>query len=114
MVHLQVGGDGEHSGDCAWREGQLGGVHEVQEQGDAGGIQGVRERQGQGLASSTTPSRRGHTTGVQGVEEPTKRDREKGVSEYFKSKTIPQHTLPPSQSRTKTKTTITKTPGKWQ
>lgn len=49
MVHLQVSGSAEHPWHHAQSQGKAGGVHEVQQQRDAGGIQGFREGDGHDL-----------------------------------------------------------------
>ena len=80
VVHLQVGGDGEHAGDSAPGERQAGGVHEVQEERHACGLQEVRERQGHGWNASSgrvaVPPRDRLAPWVEGVEEPTEEERE--------------------------------------
>lgn len=49
VVHLQVGGSAEHPWYHAQGQGKAGGVHEVQQQRDAGRIQRVREGDGHEL-----------------------------------------------------------------
>lgn len=73
MVHLQVGCSGEHPGDDARGQREAGGVHEVEQQGDAGRGQGVGEGHGhEPLPAATAPLKQ-HTVGVQRVEEPAER-----------------------------------------
>lgn len=43
MVHLQVGCNIKHPGYDACCQREAGGVHEVEQQGDAGWVQGVGE-----------------------------------------------------------------------
>lgn len=84
VVHLQVGRGGQHPRDDARRQRQAGGVHEVEQQGDAGRVQGVGERHGHELlpastAAAATPLEQ-HTAGVQRVEEPAERRGRQGCS----------------------------------
>lgn len=80
VVHLQVGGSAEHPGDQAGGQGEPGGVHEVQQQGDAGRVQGVRQGHGAEmlLAAATTPVQQ-HAVGVERVEEPAEDTQRGGV-----------------------------------
>lgn len=41
VVHLQVRCNIKHPGDDAWCQWETGGVHEVEQQGDAGWVEGV-------------------------------------------------------------------------
>lgn len=75
VVHLQVGRSGEHAGDDARCQGEAGGVHEVEQQGDAGGIQGVGEGNGHELVPAATAPLKKHTVGVQRVEEATGKEK---------------------------------------
>lgn len=89
MVHLQVCGSAEHPRDHARGQREPGGVHEVEQQGDAGRVQGVRERHGAEmlLTAPTTPLKQ-HAVGVQRVEEPAEdRGREYWglYEEYYKT-----------------------------
>lgn len=70
VVHLQVRGSAEHPRGHACSQGEPGGVHEVEQQGDAGRVQGVREGHGAEvlLGAATTPLKQ-HAVGVQRVEE---------------------------------------------
>ncbi|KAG7243427.1 hypothetical protein INR49_011884 [Caranx melampygus] len=80
VVHLQVGRSSEHPWDDARRQRQAGGVHEVEQQGDAGRVQGVRERHGHELLAAAATPLEQHTAGVQRVEEPAeRRERETGI-----------------------------------
>lgn len=87
MVHLQVGCGAEHPGDDARCQGEAGGVHEVEQQGDAGWVQIFRQRHGHELLPAATTPLKQHPVGVQRVEEPTERRQGKvetlGVR-YFK------------------------------
>lgn len=71
MVHLQVCGSTEHPGDHARSQREPGGVHEIQQQRDAGRVQGVREGHGAEmlLAAAPTPLKQ-RAVGVERVEEP--------------------------------------------
>lgn len=71
VVHLQVRGSTEHPGDLARSQREPGGVHEVQQQRDAGRVQGVREGHGAEmlLAAAPTPLKQ-RAVGVERVEEP--------------------------------------------
>lgn len=71
VVHLQVGCSSEHPGDDARCQGEAGGVHEVEQQGDAAWVQGVGKRHGHELLPAATASLKQHTVGVQRVKEPT-------------------------------------------
>lgn len=71
VIHLQVGGHGEHSGGDAGCQREAGGVHEVEQQGDAGWVQGAGERDKLLPAATTLLEQR--TARVQRVEEPTGR-----------------------------------------
>ncbi len=73
VVHLQVGCNSEHPGDGAWCQREAGGVHEVEQQGDAGWVQGVGERHGHELLPAASAALKQHTAGIQRVEEPTER-----------------------------------------
>lgn len=71
MVHLQIGGHGQHARDNAWCQGQAGGVHEVEQQGDAGRVQAAGERHGpERLSAAATTALKHHPVGIQGVEKP--------------------------------------------
>lgn len=73
VVHLQVRCSAEHPWDDARCQGEAGGVHEVEQQGDAGRGQGVRERHGhEPLPAAAAPLEQ-HAVGVQRVEEPAER-----------------------------------------
>lgn len=54
VVHLQVGSDSQHSGDNARGQREAGGVHEVEQHGDAGWIQRVGERDCRELLTTAT------------------------------------------------------------
>lgn len=82
VVHLQVCCSSEHPGHDAWCQREVGGVHEVQQQGDAGWVQGVRERHGPELLPAAAAPLKQHSVGVQRVEEPTAR--REGNIEVFK------------------------------
>lgn len=71
VVHLQVRGGAEDPGDHAGGQGEPGGVHEVEQQRDAGRVQGVREGHGaEVLAAAAATALEQHAVGVQRVEEP--------------------------------------------
>lgn len=82
MVHLQVGGSAEHPWHHAQGQGKAGGVHEVQQQRDARGIQGVGEGDGHELllllllpAGAAAALVKQEPVGIQRVEEATERRR---------------------------------------
>lgn len=59
MLHLQVGGSGEHSRDSTRCEREAGGVHEVQQQGHATRAQPLRKgKRETSLTTSTIYSTR--------------------------------------------------------
>lgn len=93
VVHLQVRGSAEHPRDHARSQREPGGVHEVQQQGDAGWVQGVREGHGAEmlLAAATTPLKQ-HAVGVQRVEEAAE-DRERESVEACVKKIIKRNGL---------------------
>lgn len=56
VVHLQVDSHSQHPGDNARCQREAGGVHEVKQQGDAGGVQCGGERHSHELLPApTTP-----------------------------------------------------------
>ena len=71
VVHLQVGCSSKNPRDNAWRQGEAGSVHEVEQKGDAGRVQGVGERHSRELLPAATTPLEQNTVGVQRVEEPT-------------------------------------------
>lgn len=71
VVHLQVGCNSEHPGDNAGCQREAGGVHEVEQQGDAGWVQGVGEGHGHELLPAASTPLKQHAVGVQRVEEST-------------------------------------------
>lgn len=79
VVHLQVGCDSEHPRDSAGSQREAGGVHEVQQQGDAGWVQGAGEAHGHELLPAAATPLKEHTAGVQRVEEPTEERESKTV-----------------------------------
>lgn len=73
VVHLQVCGSAKHPRDRARSQREPGGVHEVEQQRDAGRVQGVREGHGAEmlLAAAAAPAPLQQcTVGVERVEEP--------------------------------------------
>lgn len=77
VVHLQVHGSAEHPRDHAWSQREPGGVHEVEQQRDAGRVHGVREGHAAEMlpAAAPTPLKQ-RAVGVERVEEPAE-DRER-------------------------------------
>lgn len=91
MVHLQVGGSAEHPWHHAQGQGKAGGVHEVQQQRDAGGIQGVGEGDGHELLllllllpnGAAAALVKQEPVGIQRVEEATERRRGEKVVQMW-------------------------------
>lgn len=67
MLHLQIGGSGEHTRYCPGREREAGGVHEVQQQGHAACVQPHREGERKPPLTAST----GRSTREESVEEST-------------------------------------------
>lgn len=78
VVHLQIGCNTKHPRGDARCQREARGVHEVEQQGDAGWVQGVGERHSHELIPAATSPLKQHTVRVQRVEEPAER-RERNI-----------------------------------
>lgn len=78
VVHLQVHRDGQHPGDDARCQREAGGVHEVKQQGDAGGVQRGGERHIHEVLPAAAAPLKQRTVGIQRVEETAEKREEEG------------------------------------